>query len=64
VDGVPTAFRVLMKDKDQGTSTELDIRAVDYEGSLPDELFDPANLSHISAHKIWGSNVCGVAKAN
>ncbi len=60
VDGVPTALRIVMKDEGQGFITVLDIREVDYEGDLPDELFKPENLSHIASHGIWKANIKGL----
>lgn len=53
VDGVPTALRMVMKDVEQGTSTELNTREVDYDAALPDKLFDPHELPVISNHGIW-----------
>lgn len=55
LDGVPTALRLAMKDVEQGTSTELNARQVDYDVVLPDKLFDPHELPVVSAHGIWQS---------
>jgi hypothetical protein len=53
VDGVPTALRMVMKDVEQHTSTELNTREVDYDTPLPDKLFDPHELPVVSSHGIW-----------
>ena len=55
VEGVPTALRILMKEVQQDTSTELSIRAVDYDKALPDRLFDPARLPLVLNEDIWKS---------
>jgi len=55
VDGEPTALRITMKDVEQDTRTELNIREVDYDVHLPDSLFDPKQLPVVSNHGIWKS---------
>jgi len=55
VDGVPTALRMVMKDVEQDTSTELNTREVDYDTPLPDKLFDPHELPVVSSRGIWKS---------
>jgi hypothetical protein len=53
VNGTPTAIRIVMKDVEQDTSTELNTSAVDYNVTLPDKLFDPRQLPVISSNGIW-----------
>jgi hypothetical protein len=62
VDGVPTAFRIVMKDVEQGTSTELNTSQVDYDVTLPDKLFDPNQLPRVGTHGIWKACLSGSAK--
>lgn len=60
VEGVPTALRIRMTDVEQNTSTDLDIREVDYDAPLPDALFDAKQLSTVSDNPIWKSCIlCG-----
>jgi hypothetical protein len=62
VDGEPTAMRIAMKDVEQDTSTELNLREVDYDVHLPDSLFDPKRLPVVSNHGIWKSCMSQPAK--
>ena len=53
IDGVPTPLRIVMEDKQAGTSSELRFSSVRYDVAVPDELFDPKNLPKAAAHPSW-----------
>jgi len=53
VDGVPTTMRIVMKDVQANTSTELKLSELQYCGTLSDELFDPKNLAKVAENPIW-----------
>jgi len=53
IDGVPTPLRIEMKDVEEGTSTELTLREVDYNADIPDAIFSPKELSEVAAQPLW-----------
>jgi hypothetical protein len=53
VGGVPTAMRRTMKDVLLKTSTELDLKELQYCGTLAEELFEPGKLADASADPVW-----------
>jgi len=53
VDGVPTTMRIVMKDVQGKTSTELKLSELQYCGTLSDELFEPKNLPQVASNPIW-----------
>jgi hypothetical protein len=55
IDGVPTPLLIEMKDQD-GYSTELNVTQIDYNVTIPDELFDPRRLPNAATHPIWQEN--------
>lgn len=55
IDGVPTVLRMVMEDKQAGTSSELRVSDVRYDAKIPDELFDPTYLPKAASHPVWQS---------
>ena len=63
IDGVPTVLRMHMEDRLQDTSTELRVSEVQYDPTIPDELFDAQKLPEASTHPLWAPaapEACGV----
>ena len=53
VDGVPTPMRIEMKAMD-GRSTTIDVESINDKTDIPDEVFDPKNLSKLGgSHPVW-----------
>jgi hypothetical protein len=44
-----------MKDMLQNTSTTMRVSGVQYDVSVPDDLFDPQRLPLVSKHPRWSS---------
>lgn len=55
VEGIPTAFRHSMEDVQTRTRTDIIVTGVDYEASLPDALFDPAQLPSAGSAAVWSA---------
>ncbi len=53
IDGTPTVLQIRMEDVLQRTSTEIRVSAVQYDVTIPDDLFDPQTLPQASAHPLW-----------
>jgi outer membrane lipoprotein-sorting protein len=53
IDGVPTPLRIVMEDKQEGSSTEFKVRQVRYDVQIPDDLFDPLRLPMVVNHPVW-----------
>ena len=53
IDGVPTTLRIIMEDKQEGTSSELRVSNVRYDAKVPDDLFDPKDLPKATSHPLW-----------
>jgi hypothetical protein len=53
IDGVPTPLRIVMEDKQEGSSTELEVSHVRYDAQIPDDLFDPRRLPVVVNHPVW-----------
>jgi Outer membrane lipoprotein-sorting protein len=53
IQGVPTVCRIEMIDKTANDRTEFDFRNVKYDVKIPEELFEPSNLSQVEAHPFW-----------
>lgn len=56
IQGVATPLRILMKNDEQHTSTDLRISHVRYDVTIPDDLFDPAGLPKVVDHPFWASS--------
>jgi hypothetical protein len=61
INGIPTPLHVTMSDVQTGTSTELKVQQVEYDGSIPDALFDPAQLPKGVEFATWQSYTSQVA---
>jgi outer membrane lipoprotein-sorting protein len=55
VDGIPTITKIVMKNDNSGTSSEIDITKVARDKQPPAELFDPKNLPKVADHPFWKS---------
>ncbi len=53
IDGVPTALRIVMENKQEGTSSELRVSNVRYDAKVPDDLFNPKDLPKAESHSLW-----------
>jgi hypothetical protein len=53
VDGIPTPLDVLMTDVQDGYKTEIKVRQINYDVAIPDEIFDPNQLSKAAAFPVW-----------
>lgn len=52
VDGVSTPMRIEMKVMNGGNTT-INVDTIDNKADIPDEVFDPKNLSKLGSHPIW-----------
>jgi Outer membrane lipoprotein-sorting protein len=55
IQNVPTITKIVMKDVQQGGSSEIDVTSVKYDKEAPPGLFDPKNLPHAAADQFWKS---------
>jgi hypothetical protein len=55
INGVPTPLLIRMENHRANTVSEFRVSEVRYDGSLPDELFDPRRLSQAAAAPVWQS---------
>jgi len=55
VDGTPTAFRIVMDDVRQKTSSRIELAEVRYDVDVPDTVFEPGNLPEAAASPLWSS---------
>jgi Outer membrane lipoprotein-sorting protein len=53
IQEVPTICRIAMIDKTANDRTEFDFGDVKYDVKIPQELFEPSNLSQAEAHPFW-----------
>jgi hypothetical protein len=53
IDGVPTALKIVMKDVQQGGSSELRVSHVRYDVVVPDDIFKPGFLPKAASHPLW-----------
>lgn len=53
IQGVPTFTKVSMVDKEQNSSTTIDVSDIKYDAQIPDDLFDPAKLGQNADHPFW-----------
>lgn len=53
IDGVPTALKIVMKDVQQGGSSELRVSHVRYDADVPDDIFKPGYLPKAAGHPLW-----------
>jgi Outer membrane lipoprotein-sorting protein len=53
IQGVPTVCRMEMIDKAANDRTEFDFGNIKYDVKIPEELFEPSNLSQVEAHPLW-----------
>lgn len=53
IDGVPTPIRRQMKDLQGKSSTTLQISAMRYDATIPDEVFDPLTLPGLATSPVW-----------
>jgi hypothetical protein len=53
VDGVPTPMRIRMEDVREPGHSEIVVTALDYDASVPDELFDPEALPGAADSPVW-----------
>jgi hypothetical protein len=55
VGGTPMITKIVMKNDNSGTSSEIDITKVAHDKQPPAELFDPKNLPKVADHPFWKS---------
>lgn len=53
IDNVPIPLRIVMKDVQEGSSTELEVSMVIYNAEIPDEVFDPKLLPKVVNLPLW-----------
>ncbi len=53
INGMPTVMHVQMKDLEANTSSDLNTTQVQYDVELPDTLFDPNHLPHLTDTAEW-----------
>lgn len=53
IDGVPTALKIVMKDVQQGGSSELRVSNVRYDVDVSNEIFNPDFLAKAASHPLW-----------
>ena len=53
IDKVPTPLLIEMKDLQSGNVTEFKISNVVYDATIPDEFFDPKQLSKVANSPLW-----------
>jgi outer membrane lipoprotein-sorting protein len=53
VDGIPTPFRIVMKDVQNDIQSVFAVSDVRYDVDIPKDLFNPANLSKASESPFW-----------
>jgi hypothetical protein len=53
IDGIPTILRRVMKNVQEGTSTDLEVQATRYDVELSDDLFDPKEMRKVAEHPAW-----------
>jgi Outer membrane lipoprotein-sorting protein len=55
IQNIPTITKVVMKNVQQGGSSEINVTSVKYDKEVPKKLFDPANLSKAADDQFWKS---------
>jgi hypothetical protein len=53
IDGAPTPVRILMKDIQRQSSTELNVISVDNNVEIPDDVFKPELLREVVNCPLW-----------
>ena len=53
IDNVPTIMKIVMYDRQQGGSSEIDVSSVKYDKQAPAELFDPKQLPNAANDSLW-----------
>jgi hypothetical protein len=53
IQNIPTITKIVMKNLQQDSSSELDITSVKYDKEAPHGLFDPDNLPKAAADQFW-----------
>jgi outer membrane lipoprotein-sorting protein len=53
IDGTPTPIRIQMTDLEGKSSTTLQISAVRYDTTIPDDVFDPLKLPGLATSPVW-----------
>lgn len=53
IQNIPTIMRILMRNLQQRSSSEIDITSVKYDKKAPQALFDPNNLSRAATDPFW-----------
>jgi hypothetical protein len=62
INGIATPLHVTMEDVQTRTMTELKVQQVEYEGSIPDSLFDPVQLPQGVQFSTWQAYMSQVAE--
>jgi outer membrane lipoprotein-sorting protein len=63
IDGVPTPLRIRMHDRQQGTTTELQMSKVRFDVDLPNTLFQPQQLREVITSPLWQPSRTQVAQS-
>ncbi len=63
IDGVPTPLQVRMHDRQQGTTTELQVSEIRFDVDLPDALFQPQRLHEAATSPLWQAYRTRVAQS-
>ncbi len=53
VQNIPTMTRIVMKNIQQDSSSEIDVTSIKYHEEAPQDLFDPDNLPKAAANQFW-----------
>lgn len=55
IQDIPTVTKIIMKDLQQDTSSEIIVTSVKYDKKAPQDLFNPENLAEVAASDFWKS---------
>lgn len=53
IQNIPTVTKIVMKNVQQDSSSEIDVTSVKYDKEAPHGLFDPNNLAKAAANQFW-----------
>jgi hypothetical protein len=62
IDNIPTPLQLLMRDAQQGTSTEITFSDVTYDADIPKTFFDPEHLPQTVEARFWQEGNAVAAK--
>jgi outer membrane lipoprotein-sorting protein len=62
IDNIPTPLQLLMRDAQQGTSTEITFSDVTYDADIPETFFDPEHLPQTVEARFWQEGNAVAAK--